>query len=225
MEDAVCQQVGKDTKLIETFGYVPGQEVARLALHLARLERSAQALGFECDLESVLARIEALAGTTSLRCRLTLAQDGAVELETFPMPEASGRAWVFRIAEDRLSSEDVLLRHKTTQRTVYDRWRAGLSQGVQEWVFLNERGEVCEGTITNVVVVTSEGDWLTPPLASGCLPGVYRQSLLEQGEVREAVLRPSDLAQARRVFVTNSLRGAMPAVWDDLCPQRARLLL
>ena len=47
----------------------------------------------------------------------------------------------------------------------------------------------------------------------GLLGGIFRQSLLERGKVREAVLTRDDLARARRVLLVNSLRGWIPAEW------------
>lgn len=224
MESAVCPSVPTGTRLIETFGYHPDQGVARLDLHLARLTRSARALGFGFDPEMLHAQVAEINSATALRCRMTLVQDGTLALEVAPMVAASLTPWIFRIAPERLASGDLLLRHKTTQRALYDNWRAKLPDGVQEWVFLNERGEICEGTITNIAITTSSGARLTPALASGCLPGVFRQSLLDQGLLREAVLTPNDLADAVQISLMNSLRGEMTARWDAGCVQRAVLL-
>lgn len=214
MENPFCDAQRDGTRLIETFGYQPGQGIARLELHLARLARSAGALGFACDLETVRAAVASVGGEAALRCRLTLGADGDVEVTTAEMPTGAER-WVFRIAEERLASGDPFLRHKTTRRAVYDQWRGLLPDGVQEWVFLNERGEVCEGTITNVFVTMPDGARLTPALASGCLPGVFRESLLASGAVREAVLTVADLRAAERVVLTNSLRGEILAELSD----------
>lgn len=217
MESPLRSAVDDGTRLIETFGWVPGQGVARQALHLARLERSARALGFGFDKAAVVARIAGIGGAAALRCRLTLGAQGDVALETFVMPAAADVPWVFRIAPERVRSGDECLRHKTTRRAVYDKWRATLPEGVMEMVFLNERGEVCEGTITNIVITTPEGDQLTPPLMSGCLPGVFRQDLLNNGLLREAVLTLADLRDAADITLVNALRGAIHARWDPEC--------
>lgn len=217
MESPFCDAQRDGTRLIETFGFVPGQGIARLELHLARLARSAGALGFACDLEAVREAVASVDGDAALRCRLTLGVGGDVEVTTAEMPAGAGR-WVFRIAEERLEAGDPYLRHKTTRRAVYDRWRAQLPEGVHEWVFLNERDEVCEGTITNVVVTMPDGERLTPSLASGCLPGVYRESRLRKGLLSEATLTLADLRDAQSVTLVNSLRGSTSAKWDESCP-------
>jgi 4-amino-4-deoxychorismate lyase len=113
-----------------------------------------------------------------------------------------------RLSDERLDPDDPWLRVKTSVRGRYDRTRAALPPGVDEALFLNTRGEVCEGTITNVFVA-AEGALLTPPLASGLLPGILRARLLRQGRAREAVLRPADLSGS--LLVGNALRGLIPA--------------
>ncbi len=209
MESTVCP-VPAGTRLIETFAWRP-EGIARLDLHLARLAQSARALGFVFDPVRMAEAIDALGGDAPLRCRLTLGAAGDVEITTAVLPKAAAQ-WTARIAPERLRSEDALLRHKTTRREVYNRWRADLPDGVQEWLFLNERDELCEGTICNVVLTMPDGARVTPALTSGCLPGVYRQSLLDAGAVREAVLTVDDLRSAKRIVLTNALRGEIAAV-------------
>ena len=136
-------------------------------MHIARLAASAQALGFHFDEAALIAKLDALASDAPLRCRLTLAQDGTLDLTTAPLPDP-WRVATFIISDIRLPSDDPLLRHKTTRRDLYDQARAALPEGVQEAVMLNERGEVCEGTITNISITTPDGDRLTPPLSSTC---------------------------------------------------------
>ncbi len=89
-------------------------------------------------------------------------------------------------------------------------------QGLDEVILLNERGEVSECTSANVFAVQGANAW-TPPLSSGCLPGVTRALLLE--EVRatgiktgEMTLFPADLEAADEVFIASTTRELMPVV-------------
>ena len=76
----------------------------------------------------------------------------------------------------------------------------------------NERGEVCEGTITNIFVDAGDGGaLLTPAQSCGLLPGVLRADMLETGKAVEAVLSVGDLQAAKALFVGNSLRGLIRA--------------
>ena len=86
--------------------------------------------------------------------------------------------------------------------------------GFDEFLLLNEHGEVCECTSANVFAVF-DGEVLTPPLGAGCLPGVTRALLLEEisvpgVRVRERTLTLSDLERADCVFLTSSTRDVMP---------------
>ena len=196
--------------LIETFGWTPESGVSRLDLHLARLDRSAEALGVKVDRRDVEARISSVQSDKPLRCRLTVAGSGGVELETAPMPQSSS-LWKIAISDERSNSQDPFLRHKTSQRRLYDRTRAAMPEGIDEVIFLNEHGEVCEGTITNILVLSEGGEWQTPPISSGCLPGTYRQSLLESGKLTEVVLTLNDLRNAKEIRLCNALRGKIKA--------------
>jgi 4-amino-4-deoxychorismate lyase len=89
-----------------------------------------------------------------------------------------------------------------------------LPVGIDEAIFLNERDELCEGTITNLFLERDDGVLLTPPVSSGCLPGVLRRALLDDGRAQEAVLRPDDLI-GQRFYMGNSLRGLIAAEVAD----------
>lgn len=86
--------------------------------------------------------------------------------------------------------------------------------GASEAVFANTRGQLCEGTGTNVFVVV-DGELLTPPLSSGCLAGVTRALVLEWYGGREAELPYDVLTTADEVFLTSTLRDVQPVVAVD----------
>lgn len=206
MESALCRPVPDGTRLIETFRYDPASGFHDLARHLRRMERSARELGFPFDRPATERRLARFGAATARRCRLTLSLGGETEFTTADLAMPSGN-WVVAIADHRLRSDDPWLRHKTTRRPVYDAARQAMPDGVDELLFLNERGELCEGTITNLFVRRRDGARVTPPLTSGCLPGVLRQRLLDSGQVREQVVTPRDLRDAQAIHVGNSLRG------------------
>jgi branched-chain amino acid aminotransferase len=88
--------------------------------------------------------------------------------------------------------------------------------GFDEVLLLNERGEVCECTSANIFAAQDGQVW-TPPLNSGCLPGVTREVLL--GEIRiagipvsEKPLVPADLERADEVFITSTTRDLLPVL-------------
>lgn len=204
-----------DLQLIETLRWEPDTGFVRLPLHLARFEASAQALGFDCERHLVAAALESAvsAAGRALRIRLTLDSAGRHDVTTQPfVPLTADSLWTIRVATTRLSSDDALLRHKTTRRDLYDRARAEFTRDeADEVLLLNERDELCEGTITTLFLDTGRGPLLTPPLACGLLAGVLRAEMLESGRAVEAVLGESDLRSADALYVGNSLRGLISA--------------
>ena len=198
---------GDGFRVIETFGW-DGRRFPRLALHLARLGRTCAALGIALEPMAVMVRLDALPHGGALRVRVTVDRAGGVLVShgaVVPVLEP----WRVVTAATRLASGDPWLRIKTTERALYDRAREGLAVGVDEVIFANERGEVCEGTITTVFFDDGAG-LCTPPVACGLLPGVLRSEMLAAGQCREAVLDLEGLARAR-LWLGNSLRGLIPA--------------
>lgn len=87
-------------------------------------------------------------------------------------------------------------------------------RGFDEVILLNERGEVAECTSANIFAATGNQVW-TPPLSSGCLPGITREVLLGEIhkpgiEIREKTLLPADLESADEVFITSTTRDLLP---------------
>lgn len=92
--------------------------------------------------------------------------------------------------------------------------RSAREQGASEALLANTVGHLCEGTGSNVFVVI-DGQVLTPPLSSGCLPGITRELVLEWTDAREQELPFSVLAEADEVFLTSSTRDVHPVVRLD----------
>lgn len=204
MEDPLREAIPDGLEIFETLGWHPDQGMRHADLHIARMGRTAQQLGLRFDPGAAATLLQGVASVMPLRCRMSLGR-GGLTLNTSAAPPTPP-LWQVGIAGQRLNSADPWLGHKTTQRAIYDQARADLPDGQDEWLFLNERGEVCEGTITNIFVTLADGTRGTPPLSSGLLPGILRQTLLEQGYV-EQVLKLADLPTAQSIFMGNALRG------------------
>ncbi len=196
-------------RLIETCRWTPEEGVLLRARHLARLHASAGRLGIvPVGVEAALDRV---AGQGQRRLRLTLDARGRAEVSQQPFaPLSPGTVWRLGLAAERVRADDPWRQVKTTERSLYDRARAALPEGLEELLFLNERGELCEGTITNLFVDLGQG-LLTPPLPCGVLPGVLRAEMIARGKATECILFPPDLSAARAIFVGNALRGLIPA--------------
>jgi branched-chain amino acid aminotransferase len=93
------------------------------------------------------------------------------------------------------------------------------ARGASEALLTNTRGELCEGTGSNVLLGIG-GELVTPPLSSGCLAGITRELLLEWGPdaglpVHERTLTLDDLRAADEVLITSSTRDVQPAARVD----------
>lgn len=195
--------------LLETLLWSPREGYVFLEEHLLRMAESAEYFSFPFKTETAKARLSEL--SRSLRSlahkvRLLADREGRVttESETW-IPPGTDALPVVRLARKSVDSSDRFLYHKTTHRLVYVRAKSGIEE-CDDVILWNERGEVTESTIANLVAEV-DGRLVTPPVSSGLLPGVYRRRMLEEGTVREGVLIRADLARAARVFLMNSVRG------------------
>jgi para-aminobenzoate synthetase/4-amino-4-deoxychorismate lyase len=210
----------KRFELIETLLHDPAQGgFVLLERHMERLANSARYFAFAFDERAVRAALaNAVAGTTGrLRVRLLLAEGGEVSVTSTPLPPADPDATMrYAVSSSRVDSNDLFLFHKTTRRELYDRERPEYAArlGVDEVIYLNERGELTEGSFTNIFI-ERDGTLLTPPLSAGLLPGTLRAELIAEGRVRESILTLDDLAAADAVYLGNSVRGLVVATRVD----------
>jgi para-aminobenzoate synthetase/4-amino-4-deoxychorismate lyase len=203
--------------LIETMAFVPEEGVRNHDRHLRRLAGSAEYFGYPFCHGTISARLKAR--TQSLDeptlVRLCLASSGRTWIATGTLPVPTSRAPV-RLVIDELpvDSSDVSLFHKTSRRRPYSERRARHREA-DDVVLVNERGQVTETTVANLAVCLG-GRWCTPPLDNGCLPGVQRALLVEDGTLAERSISVAELQAAAQIALVSSVRGWRPAV---LLPQ------
>ena len=205
-------------QLIETLRWTKTRGYYLLERHLGRLARSARRFGFSFDagrVEAALARETETFQAAACRVRLLLGEAGEITLAHVPI-ELPGPESVmsFALSDRPADSADPFFYHKTTNRAFYEDELARLQRlcGCDEAIFVNERGELTEGSRTNLFI-EHDGVLLTPPLSCGLLDGTLRRELLESGEgtVREALLYPRDLDYAEAIYLGNSVRGLVRA--------------
>jgi para-aminobenzoate synthetase/4-amino-4-deoxychorismate lyase len=182
-------------ELVETMRLDDGQYV-RLERHLARLSRSAQYFGFARSADAVRLALADVARPGVWRVRLLVSRSGGFRIEIGDMPKPSNEPLRIGLASTPVTSSDPFLFHKTTHRSIYP-------EALE--LLRNERGELTEFTIGNLVLEIDGHRW-TPPISAGLLGGVFREELLERGEIAERILHVEDLARASRVWMINSLR-------------------
>ncbi|HEV7670335.1 MAG TPA: aminotransferase class IV [Thermoanaerobaculia bacterium] len=190
--------------------------------HLDRLFASLPRIALELpdekteDFELAIAQVAASAPKPCARLRLTVSRGtsngGPTRLiETFPYepPNPDAILTAVLVPEIRIDSRGPLAGLKSlsyqANRLALERATAA---GAHEAILLNEQGELCEGSRSNLAL-RFDGRWLTPPLSSGCLPGTIRRRRLEVGEIEERDLSVEDLDRAEGIELMNSLWGVV----------------
>jgi para-aminobenzoate synthetase/4-amino-4-deoxychorismate lyase len=201
--------------LLETMKWEPIAGIWLLDQHLERLEASARYCGFDYDRERVAAQLNHAVPTLGDRpqkVRLSLDQGGRVVVSTEELIELNGPVRVV-VDDVPVDPSDWRLYHKTSMRSRYEQTRRR-HPDADDVLMINNRGEITESTIANVVVRLGH-NWFTPPLSSGCLPGVLRRVLLERREIVETPVSIADVSRADEVQLINSVRGRIPVTLLD----------
>ncbi|MFG6429693.1 chorismate-binding protein [Roseateles sp. LYH14W] len=196
---------------LETLRLEAGVAV-RADAHLARMQRTARHFGLRFSLTEARAHLKAVAAAHPQGCwRLRLTCDGegrlAHTLSAFTPTTEPVKLALADGPVTTLGPRAEFLAHKTTRRELYAFAKPAEAFDVILW---NEAGELTECSFGNLALHI-DGQWLTPPLAAGLLPGVLRAELLAQGRIKEARLTRDDLARAHGLAFFNSLRGWLDA--------------
>jgi para-aminobenzoate synthetase/4-amino-4-deoxychorismate lyase len=206
--------LSNDFELFETMHATQADGVRHLERHLARLAASAHYFGFTWDEAAARAYValacQALPPAQACRLRLAMNQAGAFSVQSgalLPLPEPVK----VQLAAQASDSSELFLRHKSTLRAAYDAaWKQAETEGAFDRLFFNERDELTEGGRSSVFVKI-DGQWYTPALGCGLLPGVMRAVLLEDWQAQERVITRAQLLAAQELVVCNALRGALRA--------------
>lgn len=203
-----CTTAVRSEKLLDDAVVSPGGYFL-LAYHLRRLEDSAAYFDIPLDLEWVWTELAALSASLPdcpHRVRLLLAQDGKVSSQALVLDGAATPQPVrLRLAQAPVDSANPFLYHKTTHRHIYDTARAGAGPDCDDVLLWNEREEITEASIFNIVA-RIDGQLVTPPVDCGLLPGVFRAWLLDRNELQEKIITVKDLKDCDEFYVVNSVR-------------------
>lgn len=201
--------------------------------HMERLEKSAVLMGIACPAQEEVADAISLTMVKSgfdkiakSRIRLTLTGgigdsrfsntpgEAQLFIEVSPIPPIPDSISVVTVPFAR-NERGALVGAKTTNygENIVAR-RMAREAGADEAIFGNTRDLLCEGTWSNIFVFKG-GKWITPPLSSGCLPGVTRALVLEQAakigiEIEEMDFEMEALGSIEGAFLTSTLRDLQP---------------
>ncbi len=196
--------------LIETMRFDPEGGIHLLDRHVTRIGASARAFGIPFDRHAVRNELQAATFRIAAprKVRLLLSQSGRIAIEIGRLPVIPTGPVTIALAAMRGHPDDVRLRHKTTDRSVYP-----VVESAFETVSVDAAGYVTEGSFTSVFV-RGEGALITPHLSQGILPGILREELIANGSAIEANIRADALAEG--FFIGNAVRGLLPARLQSL---------
>lgn len=171
--------------------------------HLERLQKASRYFAFPFDQEVLRQKIEKECQSCDLledyRMRISLSKSGKIEFTRQVLTPLSSN-----FCQAKLCLQEADLQHPFTYfKTTY---RQHLTMGNQEIIYHTVDGKLLETSIGNLVL-KMDGKLYTPPSQLALLPGIYRQHLLENGQVEEKALTIEDLAQAEAIYGCNAVRG------------------
>jgi branched-chain amino acid aminotransferase len=215
---------------------VEGGVAFALTRHLDRLERSAGGLGLDVDMALVRRAVDAvLAHHDDDRARIRITVTGGrsplgsgrgtarptLVVAAGPLHEWAPTASVVTVPWTRNERAATAGLKTTSYADNVVALAFAAERGGEEAIFGNTAGLLCEGTGTNVFCAV-DGQLVTPPLSSGCLPGVTRALLLEWlPDVVEADLPLAGLSAVPEAFLTSSTRDIQPIAVVDGVPLAA----
>lgn len=200
-------------ELLESLLWEPETGYFLLNEHLARLQRSAAYFAIDIAETAVKKELAILADTLKEACkvRLLISKQGKIFIQAQPLTHGVLPEPVrIGIAQDAVSSNSVWLYHKTTLRKIYDDARRSRPE-CDEVILWNEQQEITEAGSSNIVL-SLNGNLVTPPISSGLLAGTFREHLLQNARIQEQVLTLDDLTLADDIFLINSVRRWRKAI-------------
>ncbi|MEA3428974.1 MAG: chorismate-binding protein, partial [Thermodesulfobacteriota bacterium] len=205
-----------DFSLLETILWTPENGYYLLQQHLARLKDSAVYFSFSADIDAIRDKLFSLTSAfpfTAHKVRLLVTKDGGVTCKPEVLQHSTA-AYIQRVclAKSPIDSSNLFLYHKTTNRCVYDQALAACP-GYDDVILWNEKGEVTESCIANIVVEL-DGELYTPPVQCGLLAGTFRDWLIKQNKVREKVIKLKDFARSPHIYLINSVRKDQEVLVD-----------
>ena len=188
--------------LIST-GRVHQGKLLFLEEHMKRLQESSRYFDYPFNKEKVKKQVEDLCQSldfdTDYRLKMSLAKDGEL---TFEHNQLTGLADDFcqaRLVEQTYPLDSPYTYFKTS-------YRPHISLGPHEQIYYNQKKELLETSIGNLVLKI-EDQLYTPPIRLGLLNGIYRQNLIANNQVTERVLTLDNLKQAQAIYGCNAVRG------------------
>lgn len=191
--------------------------------HVSRIHSSAEYFAFPFSRQSLKELMKEIAfeldPAKEYKVRILLDKKGRLRWEKTSLSPQGNGSNALRFSSEPVDEKNPFLFHKTTHRPWFNEAMRDISNGkCFDVVFCNLKGEITEGSISNIFIEKNKTLY-TPPTSCGLLPGVLRKSLLRQGTCKEKVLYVNDILSANKVYCGNSVRGLVKVkVKKDILP-------
>ena len=194
-------------QLIETLLFDMGLKYVNA--HLQRMKDSAEYFDFKFNRNRALSGLKKTLKLLKKKSkvRMLLDREGDIIVEHRELEKGPGEYRIL-VSKHRIDSKDPFYFHKTTNRELYNQaLKQARKKSFFDVLFLNEKGEVTEGAITNIYM-EKNGDIFTPPLECGLLNGIIRQNMLRKDRrIKEKIITLKDLRNADALYISNSVIG------------------
>ena len=179
--------------------------------HIERLRKAGRYFAFSFDVEDLKQKIEEECQACDInqdyRLRISLSKSGEIAVDCQALEPLSPTFCQAKLCLQEANLQQAFTYFKTTHRP-------HLNLGKHEKIYHNTRGELLETSIGNLVLKI-DGKLYTPPIRLGILPGIYRQHLLETGQLEEKVLTFADIDQAEAIYGCNAVRGLYELILQE----------
>ena len=201
-KSAVLYRQNPKFDLIST-GRIHRGKLLFLKEHLNRLQESSRYFSYPFNKEEVQNQVEDLCQSldfdTDYRLKMSLAKNGELAFEHNQLTGLADDFCQARLVEQTYPLDSPYTYFKTS-------YRPHISLGPHEQIYYNQKKELLETSIGNLVLKI-EDQLYTPPVHLGLLNGIYRQSLIANNQVTERVLTLDNLKQAQAIYGCNAVRG------------------
>ena len=194
-------------------------EFRNLALHLERLENTAERLFFKINIDNIVKKlndyVKKISKNKEYKIRLEYFYNQEVVIEHIEVNNKNIKPVKLIFCRDRVNSKNSLLKYKTTDTStrgfytnIHNKYIG--NENDVELVFLNEQGNITETRFHNIVVEI-KGQKYTPLITDGVLDGVARKLLLESKQVIARSISMEELKSAEKIYLVNDVRGLISA--------------
>ena len=196
--------------LIETLLWTKAKGYSFLEEHLERLHNSQLYFGRKVNIQKIKSKLlKNQWDNEQIKVRIELSENGNFKIESQVL---SSVGWgkdklKLKISDKKTDSKSIYQYHKTTNRCLYNsEYKSAICAGYDEVLFFNSNNEIAECAISNIFLLI-DGNWITPHIKSGLLPGIWRKEKIEELNAKEKSIDKKLLLKADKIIIGNSVRG------------------